>query len=84
MPIWMMRSGLRPPFEAANSSSIKGRTSRTVAYATEIGVGCTWRETRREPALSGVGNRKDDGREDAMRYEAFTRLVLNGYVEIPR
>ena len=57
--------------------------SRTVAYATAIGVGCTWIETRRESALSGEEKANDGGRDEAIKYEALTRLVLKGYVEVP-
>ena len=73
----------RPPLEAANSSSIKGMASRTVAYATAIGVGCTWSETRRASALLGDGKVNEDGRDEAIKYEALTRFVLKGYMKVP-
>lgn len=80
--MWMIKSGRRPLWVAAYSSMIRGRVSRTVAYATEMGDGWTWREMRRSSlVLSVVGCEKvnEGGRDEAMRKDALTRLVLKGW-----
>lgn len=59
-----------------------GRVVRTDEYATGMGEGWTFIETRRgtasEPSEDAGENVKEGGRDEAIRYEAFTRLDLNG------
>jgi hypothetical protein len=80
--MWMIRSGRRPSWAAAYSSRITGRVSRTVAYATGMGDGWTWREMRRSSFESSASLHEkvnEGGREEAIRKEALTRLVLKGW-----
>lgn len=59
-----------------------GSVVRTVEYATGMGEGWTFIETRweteSEPSEEAGEKVNEGGSDEAIRYEAFTRLDLNG------